>query len=192
MKKFLEKFYLVLIFIFLYAPILTLIVLSFNESRSMGSWSVFTLKWYAAMLQDETMMEALKNTLVIALVSAVTATLIGTLACVAIQKMKPGALLVNTARGGLVDTQAVYEALQNRKLGGFAMDVYEYENLTARKDYRGKPLDDSLLSKLLAMDQVLFTTHTAFYTDQAIENIVESSLQNLASFFRAGESENEI
>ena len=90
MKKFLEKFYLVLIFIFLYAPILTLIVLSFNESRSMGSWSGFTLKWYAAMLQDETMMEALKNTLVIALVSAVTATLIGTLACVAIQKMKPG------------------------------------------------------------------------------------------------------
>ena len=79
MKKFLEKFYLVLIFIFLYAPILTLIVLSFNESRSMGSWSGFTLKWYAAMLQDETMMEALKNTLVIALVSAVTATLIGTL-----------------------------------------------------------------------------------------------------------------
>ena len=77
MKKFLEKFYLVLIFIFLYAPILTLIVLSFNESRSMGSWSGFTLKWYAAMLQDETMMEALKNTLVIALVSAVTATLIG-------------------------------------------------------------------------------------------------------------------
>lgn len=47
------------------------------------------------------------------------------------------------------------------------MDVYEYENLTARKDYRGKPLDDSLLSKLLAMDQVLFTIHTAFYTDQA-------------------------
>ena len=90
MKKFLEKFYLVLIFIFLYAPILTLIVLSFNESRSMGSWSVFTLKWYAAMLQDETMMEALKNTLVIALVSAVTASLIGTLACVANQKMKPG------------------------------------------------------------------------------------------------------
>ena len=109
-----------------------------------------------------------------------------------IQKMKPGALLVNTARGGLVDTQAVYEALQNRRLGGFAMDVYEYENLTARKDYRGKPLDDSLLSGLLAMDQVLFTTHTAFYTDQAIENIVESSLENLASFFRAGESENEI
>ena len=109
-----------------------------------------------------------------------------------IQRMKPGALLVNTARGGLVDTQAVYEALQNRKLGGFAMDVYEYENLTARKDYRGKPLDDSLLSRLLAMDQVLFTTHTAFYTDQAIENIVESSLKNLASFFQTGESGNEI
>lgn len=109
-----------------------------------------------------------------------------------IQKMKLGALLVNTARGGLADTQAVYEALQNRKLGGFAMDVYEYENLTARKDYRGKPLEDSLLSKLLAMDQVLFTTHTAFYTDQAIENIVESSLENLASFFQTGESGNEI
>lgn len=109
-----------------------------------------------------------------------------------IQKMKPGALLVNTARGGLVDTKAVYEALQSGRLGGFAMDVYEYEDQTARKDYRGKQLDDPLLASLLAMDQVIFTTHTAFYTDQAIENIVESSLENLNSFFRTGESENEI
>ena len=110
----------------------------------------------------------------------------------AIQKMKPGALLVNTARGGLVDTKAVYEALKSGRLGGFAMDVYEYEDQTARKDYRGKQLDDLLLASLLAMDQVIFTTHTAFYTDQAIENIVESSLENLDSFFRTGESENEI
>ena len=110
----------------------------------------------------------------------------------AIQKMKPGALLINTARGGLVDTKAVYEALKSGRLGGFAMDVYEYEDKTARKDYRGKQLDDPLLVSLLAMDQVIFTTHTAFYTDQAIENIVECSLKNLDSFFQTGESENEI
>lgn len=110
----------------------------------------------------------------------------------AIGRMKPGALLVNTARGALVDTQAVCEALQDGRLGGFALDVYEYEDRIGRKDYGGKELGDPLLASLLAMDQVLFTTHTAFYTDQAIENIVESSLENLDSFFHTGQCGNEI
>lgn len=105
--------------------------------------------------------------------------------------MKDGAILVNTARGGLVDTQAVYQALLDGKLAAFGMDVYEKEGDTQRKDYRGKELDDSLLAKLLAMDQVIYTTHTAFYTDEAIESIIATSLENLAEFVSEGNCKNE-
>ncbi len=86
-KQPLRVLYLVLILIFLYAPILTLMVLSFNSGRSMGHWSGFSLHWYAEMFQDEDIMSALLNTLIIALVSAATSTVIGTAACLGIQKM---------------------------------------------------------------------------------------------------------
>jgi len=86
-KSPLSVIYLVLILIFLYAPIFTLMVLSFNSGRSMGHWSGFSLHWYAELFEDETIMEALINTIVIALVSAASATLIGTLACLGIQKL---------------------------------------------------------------------------------------------------------
>lgn len=100
----------------------------------------------------------------------------------ALETMKEGAFLVNTARGGLVDTEAVCEALQSGRLSGFAMDVYEKEQDTQRKDYRDRKLDDPLLERLLAMEQVIFTTHTAFYTDEAIESIAASTLENLEKF----------
>jgi len=86
-----KKIYFILIIIFLYAPIATLMVLSFNTGRSMGKWSGFSLHWYAEMFQDETIMEALKNTILIALVSATAATVIGTAACLGIQRMRPAA-----------------------------------------------------------------------------------------------------
>lgn len=108
-----------------------------------------------------------------------------------IAKMKDGAILVNTARGGLVDTQAVYDALQIGKLFAFGMDVYEREGDTQRKDYREKELDDPLLAKLLSMDQVIYTTHTAFYTDDAIESIIATSLENLHEFEISGSCRNE-
>ena len=89
MKKALNRIYLVLIIIFLYAPILTLMVLSFNNGRSMGKWTGFSLHWYAEMLEDENIMGALKNTLLIALIASVVSTIIGTAATVAIQRMRP-------------------------------------------------------------------------------------------------------
>lgn len=109
-----------------------------------------------------------------------------------IATMKDGAVLVNTARGGLVDAQAVYDALQTGKLSAFAMDVYEKEEETQRKDFRGKELPDPLLAKLLQMDNVLFTSHTAFYTDEAIENIVETTLTNLEEFVKTGNCSNTV
>ena len=88
MKKIVERCYLGIICVFLYAPIFTLMVLSFNESKSMAKWGGFSLRWYQETFQDEAIREAIWNTLAIALISAVVATLLGTLACIGIQKMK--------------------------------------------------------------------------------------------------------
>lgn len=88
MKTTLQKIYLGLIFLFLYAPILTLIVLSFNASKTRAKWGGFTLNWYVSLFENEQILNALWNTLLIALISAMVATFIGTIACVAMQGMK--------------------------------------------------------------------------------------------------------
>ena len=88
MKRFFQNFYLVLIMIFLYAPILIMMGLSFNASKSRSQWGGFTLRWYLEMFQDAAIMEALYNTLLIAFVSALAASVIGTAAALGINSMK--------------------------------------------------------------------------------------------------------
>lgn len=87
-KKSLQKLYLALIFIILYAPIVTLMVLSFNQSKTRSKWGGFTLKWYKELFQNEQIMSAFYTTLIIAFLSAAVATVIGTAAAIAIQGMK--------------------------------------------------------------------------------------------------------
>lgn len=87
-RKFIQKIYLALIFLLLYAPIVTLIVLSFNQSKTRAKWGGFTLKWYQELFKNEQIMSAFYTTLIIALLSAAAATLIGTAASIAIQGMK--------------------------------------------------------------------------------------------------------
>lgn len=87
-KKILEKCYVYLIILFLYAPILILIALSFNSSKSRAKWGGFTLHWYRQLFQNEDIMNALYTTLIIALLSALIATIIGTAASLAINSMK--------------------------------------------------------------------------------------------------------
>lgn len=82
-----KKIYIILIFIFLYAPIATLMVLSFNTSRTRAKWGGLTLKWYASLFDNREIMQALWNTLFIAFVSSITAVIIGTAACIAINHM---------------------------------------------------------------------------------------------------------
>ena len=84
-----KRFYLILIFILLYSPIVTLMVLSFNSSKTRSKWGGFTGKWYTALFQNRDIMNALYTTLIIALVSALIATIIGTAAAIGIQAMKP-------------------------------------------------------------------------------------------------------
>ena len=102
--KIVSKIYTALIFIFLYAPILVLIVFSFNdtETSSRTVFSGFTLRWYERLFQDRYILEALLNTLIIAVVSALCATVLGTMAAVGINSMKklPRKIMMNVTKIG--------------------------------------------------------------------------------------------
>ncbi|MGL6202375.1 MAG: extracellular solute-binding protein [Lachnospiraceae bacterium] len=87
MKQTIKKIYLGLIIVLLYAPIATLIVLSFNNSKTRAKWGGFTLKWYVELFQNDSIMNALYTTLIIALLSALIATVIGTMAAMGMQAM---------------------------------------------------------------------------------------------------------
>ena len=87
MKTTAKKIYIILIFIFLYAPIATLMVFSFNKSRTRAKWGGFTFQWYLSLLGNREIMNAIWNTLFIALVSSLSAVVIGTVACIAINNM---------------------------------------------------------------------------------------------------------
>lgn len=88
MKSAAKKIYIALIVLFLYAPIGTLMVLSFNASKTRAKWGGFSIQWYIALFENEEILRALFNTLVIALVSSLVATIIGTIACIAMTGMK--------------------------------------------------------------------------------------------------------
>ena len=89
-SKGLKNLYTVLIFLFLYAPIIILIIYSFNDSKSRGVFSGFTLRWYGELFQNRQVMSALSNTMIIAVVSTVVATILGTLAAIGIHFSKKG------------------------------------------------------------------------------------------------------
>ncbi len=88
-RKFISDFYLVIILIFLYAPIFTMMVLSFNQSKSRTHWGGFTLSWYTQMFESRAIMYALYTTLLVAMISALVATVIGTVTAITISHMKP-------------------------------------------------------------------------------------------------------
>ncbi len=88
MRTKLEKIYMGIIFVFMYAPILTLIILSFNSSKSRARWGGFTFQWYINLINDNSVLNAMANTLIIALVSTVFATVIGTITCVGLMGLK--------------------------------------------------------------------------------------------------------
>lgn len=89
MKKILTKIYLIIILIFMYAPIFTLIVLSFNSSKSRARWGGFTLGWYINLLSDEAVASALVNTITIAVLATIFSTIIGTFTCIAMIGLSP-------------------------------------------------------------------------------------------------------
>lgn len=95
-------------------------------------------------------------------------------------RMKPGAFLINTSRGKLIDTAALIEALKQGHLGGVALDVYEEEEGIFFEDHSGEVLQDDELSRLLTFPNVLITSHQAFLTQEALGEIARVTLGNLS------------
>ena len=100
--------------------------------------------------------------------------------------MKPGAMLVNTGRGALVDTAAVLDALKSGHIGSVALDVYEEEGDLFFEDRSDEILDDDNFARLLTYPNVLITAHQAFLTHEALAAIAETTLSNVATVL-AGE-----
>jgi len=101
-----------------------------------------------------------------------------------IASMRHGALLINTARGGLVDTRALVLALERGRLGGAALDVLEGEEGIFYFDCRDEPVGNELLTRLQVLPNVLVTPHTAYYTTGALHDTVERTIVNCLNFER--------
>lgn len=108
-KSFFKRFYMVLILLFLYAPIMVLIAFSFNSSRTMAKWSGFTLDWYAQLFKDSIIMDSLWVTISVAVLSSVIAVIIGVLAAIGIQNCRKGvrSLMVNVTYIPMINADIV-------------------------------------------------------------------------------------
>lgn len=101
-----------------------------------------------------------------------------------IEQLKQGAIVINTGRGSLLDTEALIVGLESGKLGGAALDVLEGEEGIFYADHRNTPIASTLLSRLQQSPKVLITPHTAYYTEHALRDMVENSLINCLRFER--------
>ena len=110
----------------------------------------------------------------------------------AISKMKQGVMIVNTGRGGLIDTEALIQGLKSRHIGCAALDVYEEEGGYFYEDISDNIIEDDTLARLLSFNNVLLTSHQAFFTREALTNIATTTLQNVKDFVEGKELVNEV
>ncbi len=101
----------------------------------------------------------------------------------AIAKMKKGVVIVNTSRGALIDAEALLDGIKSRKIGAACLDVYEEEANVFFEDRSGHILNDDLLARLISMPNVIVTSHQAFLTEEALNNIAETTVNNILSYF---------
>lgn len=104
----------------------------------------------------------------------------------AISQMKKGVTIVNTSRGALVDTEALITGIKEKKVGAACLDVYEEEGDLFYEDFSGHIVQDDKLVRLIAMPNVIVTSHQAFLTNEALDNIANTTITNIRKFF-AGE-----
>jgi D-lactate dehydrogenase len=109
-----------------------------------------------------------------------------------LSRAKRGALLVNTSRGGLVDTEAVIEALKSGQLGGLAIDVYEQEADLFFRDLSSTIISDDVFQRLLSFPNVIVTGHQAFFTREAVSTICETTINSISEFEAGQPLTNEI
>ena len=110
----------------------------------------------------------------------------------AIAKMKQGVMLINTGRGKLIHTHALINGLKSKKVGYAGLDVYEEESGYFYEDKSDRIIDDDVLARLLSFNNVIVTSHQAFFTREAVHNIAETTLQNIADFEAGRPLENEV
>ena len=110
----------------------------------------------------------------------------------AFDKMKRGGIIINTSRGMLIESGALLNALNSGKLRGAGLDVYEEESEFFYEDFSTKIVRDDTLSLLLSRPNVIITSHQAFLTEEALENIAAVTLKNVRDYFSGGALENEV
>jgi len=107
-------------------------------------------------------------------------------------RMKKGVVILNTSRGGLIDAEALVEAIKARQVGAACLDVYEEEGDVFFRDTSGHIMDDDVLARLISMPNVIVTSHQAFLTREALENIAETTVDNLLQLAAEGRCGNEL
>ena len=107
-------------------------------------------------------------------------------------KMKDGVMIVNTGRGALIDSVDLVEALKDKKIGAVALDVYEEEEEYFFEDKSSQVIEDDILGRLLSFHNVLITSHQAYFTEEAVEAITVTTLNNIKDFVEGKELVNEV
>ncbi len=107
-------------------------------------------------------------------------------------KLKKGVAIINTSRGALIDAEALLDGIKTRKIGAACLDVYEEESDLFFRDVSGHILEDDVLARLISMPNVILTSHQAFLTEEALDGIATTTINNIITFFETGKCENEI
>ena len=109
-----------------------------------------------------------------------------------LSKCKNGVVILNTSRGALVDAEALLAAIKSRKVGAACLDVYEEESDLFFEDNSGHILEDDTLARLISMPNVIVTSHQAFLTEEALQNIAQTTVENIVDFTKTAQCSNEI
>ena len=110
----------------------------------------------------------------------------------ALDQCKKGVVLINTSRGALVDAEALLEGIKSRKVGAACLDVYEEEADLFFEDNSNHIMDDDTLARLISMPNVIVTSHQAFLTVEALENIAETTVENIVAILKTGQCPREL
>jgi D-lactate dehydrogenase len=106
--------------------------------------------------------------------------------------MKEGVMIINTGRGKLINTKDLIDGLKNKKIGSAGLDVYEEESDYFYEDHSDIVIDDDILARLLTFNNVIVTSHQAFFTKEALSEIARITLQNIQDFFDGKPLVNEV
>lgn len=109
-----------------------------------------------------------------------------------INKMKDGVMIVNTGRGKLIHTRHLIDGLLSRKIGYAGLDVYEEEGAYFYEDHSDAVMTDDVLARLLSFNNVIVTSHQAFFTQEAMENIANTTMNSISDFFAGKELKNQV